>query len=151
MVAALSAVVLSAAPTLAKHPGITVTGSWSQTIGTVNLASGAGSDLANPYASSSSQLVLDINGTTGNGNSYVTVQRVDTSWNSNLNLYVQRTSGGSNVSGGTTYLLVTTSAQTFFTETQDVTVNVQVKLDGVSLQVPPATYATGLLFTVIQP
>lgn len=132
---------------------ITVTGSWSQTVGASNLASGAGSNLSNPVASPTDQLSIAVGSGSGSGsgNSHVTVQRVDTGWNSNLNIYVQMTSNNGTVSGGTAYLLVTTSPQTFITEKGNPTVGVQVKLDGLSLQVPPGTYTTGLLFTVIQP
>ena len=143
---------------LAAHPplaalGITVTGSWSQTIGPANLVSGAGSDLANPYVSGAAQIILSFTGI-GSKDYHVTVQRVDTSWNSNLNLYVQRTSAQGNITGGATYMLVTTTAQTFFNGAGNPSpsnVNVQVKLDGVSLQVPPAAYTTGLTFTVLSP
>lgn len=141
--------VLACAVSASAAPSIAVTGSWSQTIGPANLNAGAGSDLPSVYTSAGNQVLLGLSDPSWR----VSVQRVDASWNSNLNLYVQRTSDGSTpngtIAGGTAYQLVTPSAQSFFTGTKNFTnIAVQVQLTGVSLQVPPAAYSTGLTFTI---
>lgn len=153
--AALALAALSARAPAAQAAGrITVTGSWSQTINSSNLTGGAGTDLTSAYTSAGNQVLLSISNTVGTHNWNVTVRRVDAVWNSNLNLYVQRTSDGTasagNVSGGTSYQLVTTSDQLFFTGHNNANnFAVQIQLNGVSLQVPPASYTTTLTFTEV--
>ncbi|MDE2039906.1 MAG: hypothetical protein KGO96_09290 [Elusimicrobia bacterium] len=143
-----------AAPALAAGTAdVSVSGSWSQTIGATALVSGPGSDLTASYVGGPSDIVLAVT-INGNHSWNVNVRRVDSLWNQNLNLYVQRTSDGTagsgQVSGGTAYQLVTASDQLFFSGTKSQSgFAVQVKLDGVSLQVPPADYSTTLTFTVV--
>ena len=146
---AVALAVLAQAVCVSAAPSITVTGSWSQTIGSASLSAAAGSDLVGTYTSAADQVLLDLSDPRWR----VSVQRVDAFWHSNLNLYVQRTSNGSTpngtISGGTAYQSVTTSAQSFFTGTKNFSnIAVQIQLSGVSLQVPPATYTTGLTFTI---
>ena len=134
---------------------ITVTGSWSLSIGQANLQGAAGSDLTTYYESSTNQLTMAVSGTGGH-TWRVDVRRVDSTWHANFDLYIKRTNGGtagkgSLYAGGTEYGLITTSAQTFWTGINDRSgIYLQEKLDGVSCAVPAASYSTTVYFTLVQ-
>jgi hypothetical protein len=131
---------------------ITVTGSWSETIDGSDLQSGAGSDLIDTYESQSDQIIIDITGA-GMDSWRVDVSKVDGNWHGNFQLYVRRTSDGIGVgpiNGGTTYQEVTDTDQSFFDSQQSRTdIHVQLKLEGVSIQIPPDTYSTTVYYTVV--
>jgi hypothetical protein len=126
---------------------ITVTGNWAETIDASDLQGGPGSNLISTYESASNVGVVDINA----GNWWVYVEKTDSTWHANLHLYVKRTSDGSGsgtISGGTNYQEIDTS-QLFFSGSDDRSnVNLQLKLDGVSIQVPPAIYTTTIYYTI---
>jgi len=129
---------------------IIVTGDWSETINVSDLISGAGSDLIDSYESASNAVSLSISGTTGTWR--IDVKRVDTTWHGDFILYVKRTSDGTGggVSGGTAYQEVTGSDLSFFSGSDDVSgINTQLKLSGVSIQIPADTYTTTIYYTVV--
>ena len=129
---------------------ITVTGSWSETINASDLQAGAGSDLISTYESAAAAGWINITETSGNW--AVDVKKVDTNWHSNLHLHIQRTSDGNgsgSIAGGVSYQELTDIDQSFFSGSDDRSnVNVQLKLTGVSIQVPPDTYTTTIYYTV---
>ena len=129
---------------------ITVTGSWSETINASDLQAGAGSDLISTYESAADAGSIDITETSGNW--AVDVKKVDTNWHSNLHLHIKRTSDGSgsgSISGGVSYQEVTDIDQSFFSGDGDrSSVNVQLKLTGISIQVAPDTYTATVYYTV---
>jgi hypothetical protein len=134
--------------------GITVTGSWTLSIGQANLTGAAGSDLTSTYASATNQATMGTSGTGGH-TWRIDVLRVDTTWHANLHLWVQRTnngtSGGGSASGGTTFLEVTTTTQTFCTGVGDrLGFTLQFQLTGVSCAVPAASYSTSIKYTIVQ-
>lgn len=139
------------------EPGIVVQGQWSKTINESNLKSGPGSGLKANYASSSSALDIRIAGVgnnPANPDSWrVDVRRSDTNWHANLRLLARRTADGTgngSVSGGTAYQEVTTTDQSFFTGTnRRRNIKAQAKVAGVSLQIPPDTYTTSLVLTIV--
>jgi len=132
---------------------ITLTGDWSTTIDSDDLISGAGSDLNPTYESPSDQVLVDITNTMGGGDSWrVDVHKSDVVWNSDITVYAHRTSNGTggSVSGGTSYLQITVSDQTFFTGTDDVAdIGLQYKIDGISIDINPNTYTTTIVYTVV--
>ncbi len=132
---------------------VTLTGDWNLTITSSDLISGAGSDLKSDYESSVDAVSISISGTTGALDSWrIDVDKVDSNWHSDLILYVKRTSDGTggSVSGGTSYQQVTDTNQSFFSGSDDVSgISVQSKLSGVSIQIPPDTYATAVYYTVV--
>ena len=133
---------------------ITVTGDWSETINASDLQAGAGSDLISTYESVSNTVSIDISGTAGVSDNWrVDIKKVDSVWHNSFHLYVKRTSDGAgagSVSGGASYQEVTDIDQSFFSGDNDRSnINVQLKLDGVSIQVPPDNYTTTIYFTVI--
>lgn len=129
---------------------ITVTGSWSETINAADLQAGAGSDLISIYESAADAVSIDISSTSGNWT--VDVKKVDTDWHNNLHPHVKRTSDGTgpgSISGGVSYQEVTDIDQSFFIGDGDRSnVNTQLKLTGVSIQVPIDSYSTTIYYTV---
>ncbi len=133
---------------------ITATGNWSETIDASDLSAGAGTDLTSTYESAASQTLITISNTGGSSDTWrVDVRRADTTWHGDFTLSVQRTgsgTGGGPISGGTSYQAVGTSDASFFSGGGDKTdVPVQLKLDGMSVQVPINTYSTTVTFTVV--
>jgi hypothetical protein len=137
---------------------ITVTGSWSLSIGQANLSGAAGSDLTASYESAANQLLMTIGGT--GGHSWrVDVYRVDSTWNASFVLSIKRTTNGtpsgkgahSIDSIGLTYAAITTVAATFWSGIGDYTdIPLQYQLSGVSCAIPAASYSTTIRFTVVQ-
>jgi hypothetical protein len=132
---------------------IVVTGSWVLSIDASDLQAGAGSDLVDTYESAADAVSISISGTTGASDNWrVDVKKVDTDWDSSFYLYVKRTSGGTggSVSGGTDYQEITDVDQSFFDGSDDVSgIGIQLKLSGVSVQIPPDTYSTTVYYTVV--
>ena len=138
---------------LAQGANITVTGSWSLTIDAGNLTGGAGSNLTATYTSTSGSISMAVSpSSSGSGNWRVSILRIDTRWNAGLVLSIRRTGGGSgtgSVSGGTTYLTITTASQTFVTGSGTLTgITLQEQLGGVSVSLGASTYTTTIQFTV---
>lgn len=136
--------------TFAQAANITVYGSWSLTIGAGNLTGGAGSNLTPTYTTAAGAISMDVQNQAHKGWT-ISVLRIDTSWNANFVLSIIRTGNGSGtgtVSGGATYLTITTTSQTFVTGTNDLTgITLQEQLSGVSASIPAATYTTTIQFT----
>lgn len=132
---------------------VTTTGDWTQTIDSDDLLSGAGSNLNSTYESSSEQVLIDISNTMGSGDSWrIDIRKSDISWNSNIKVFAHRTSNGSggSVYGGTSYIQITDSDQTFFSGTDDVSdIGIQYKIEGISIEINPNIYTTTIIYTVV--
>jgi hypothetical protein len=132
---------------------ISLTGGWSKTIDATSLAGGAGSDRISTHESAADAVSLTISGTTGPSDSWrIDVTRVDTTWHSTLALSVRRTSEGTggSVSGGGSYQTISDVNTTFFSGAGDVAdIAVQLRLSGISLQVPAKIYTTTVYYTVV--
>ena len=133
---------------------LTVTGSWSVSVGQANLTGSAGSDLTSTYTSTTSQATMSVSNASGH-NWRIDVYRQDTTWNANLPLWLQRTNSGTSGtgsgSGGTTYMEATTTTQTWMTGTGNRSgFTLQFQLTGVSCAVPAASYSTTIVYTVVQ-
>jgi len=140
--------------TKAEAIDISAVGSWSDTIDASDLQAGAGSNLIDTYESVAGATVLTISNTTGNTDNWrVDVRRTDTAWHSNLHLYVKRTSDGSgsgSISGGLSYIEITTIDSQFFLGAGDRSgINLKYKLTGMSVSVPPNAYSTTVTYTVV--
>jgi hypothetical protein len=131
---------------------IVVTGSWTRTIDAADLQGLAGSDLNPFYESATNQIGIDIRQTQTNWR--VDIKKVDTNWHGNFHLFVRRTSNGNgsgNISGGTTYQEVTDADLAFFSGSLTRNfIDVQLRLEGVSVQVPQDSYATTVYYTVTE-
>jgi hypothetical protein len=144
----VSSVSLPITPGIAQD--ISAVGGWTETIDSADLASGPGSDLANTYESVSGASTLAV---TYSGSWKVDISKTDTWWSPDLSLYVIRTSDGSgsgSVSGGLSYLEVSTVETEFITGTEDRTgLDVKYRLTGMSVGISPSTYSTSVTFTVL--
>lgn len=142
-----------------RAPRIRVRGGWSETIDASDLKQGPGSQLRGKYQSiaSACQIFVWVWGFwnyPGKPNTWrVDVRKLDVTWHTSFSLYVRRTSDGvgtGSISGGTNYQKVTNTDQSFFTGSNNrYRINVQCKLTGVSLSIPPGEYTTTLVFTVV--
>lgn len=145
---------LVAAQAPCAQPQITATGDWSTSVGPSDLQSGAGSDLVATHESAPGVGFLDISATAGPLDAWrIDVHRLDAIWHGDLTLSVRRTSDGvglGGITGGTTYRTVGESPQSFFSGSGDRSlVNVQLRVTGVSVNVPPAIYSTTVVYTVV--
>ncbi len=142
-----------AARTAGAEISITVSGDWFETIDENDLQSGPGTDLESSYTSVSGQVTIDISGTDGTEDAWrVDLRKVDSNWNDDLQPYACRTSDGSggSVSGGASFQQVTDMDTSFFSGTGDVSgIKVQLRLNNVSIQIPPASYSVVLYYTVV--
>ena len=136
---------------LAEAATITISGSWSRVIGAGDLQGGAGTDLNPAYESATNQITMVVR---DNANWRVDVRRIDTIWHANFVLSIRRTNNGTAgngwVAGGTTYLQITTTSQTFVTGFRNRRgITLQERLDGVSVSIPVRTYTTTIQYTVV--
>lgn len=77
-------------------------------------------------------------------------------WDSSLKLYVQRTGNGTGiaiVTGGTTYIQLTSTPQLFFSGLLNVlahrdNIPVQYKIEGLSVMLPVKAYTTTITYTI---
>ena len=131
---------------------ISVTGSWTETIDVNDLRSVAGSDLNSTYSSATNQVIINVTEATLRWE--VRIRRVDSNWQASFTLSARRTSSHRNVIGGTAYLTVTTSDQRFFytnsNNNNPSNINIQYRLSGVSVQIPPGTYTTTVYYTIVE-
>jgi hypothetical protein len=136
-------------------PSVTVTGTdWVLTIDSSDLQSGAGSDLVSSYENTAGAILIELTGLLGQQNNYrVDVSKSDTNWHGNFRLFVKRTgdgTGNGTITGGTTYQEITNTDQQFWTGVNGRhNVPIQLKLDNVSVQIPPDTYTTTVNYTVV--
>jgi hypothetical protein len=134
---------------------LSASGGWSETINEFDLVSGAGSDLVDTYESATDATSMTISNCTGDTDNWrLDVRRIDDAgWHGDFTLYVQRTSDGAgtgSVSGGLSYIEVTTTDTQLFSGAGDRSnISIQYKLTGMSINVLPATYTETMTFTVV--
>lgn len=130
---------------------ITVTGSWPLVIDASDLQSGAGSDLNPTYLSAVNQIRIRILNTNTNWKVRVRISP----YNPDYQFRIRRTTDGGGpgtISGGASWMQVTDSWQLFFTGSQRrQNIRVQVALTGMSVQIPPGTYAITVEYRVVEP
>jgi hypothetical protein len=134
----------------AEAQDISAVGGWTETIDSSDLVSGAGSDLAGTYESNADATTIDI---THDPQWRVDIHRTDTNWSLDFTLYARRTSDGSgsgSISGGTSYMEITTVGTQFFTGSENRSgIDAQYQLTGMSVGVSPDTYSTTVTYTVV--
>lgn len=133
---------------------LSMTGGVSETIDRDDLTAGAGSDLASDYISSTSAGSIDISGTSGISWK-VQVKKTDGTWDSDMLVYVRRTSDGSGsgtITDGDTYQQITDTYTDLFTGSDDrSSISIQVKMSGMSVSdVGENNYSSSLSFKVIE-
>jgi hypothetical protein len=131
---------------------VSAVGGWTKTIDASNLVSGAGSNLTSTYESGAAATVLSLVDT-GSWKIHVTHSHGG-DWPGNFILYTQRTSAGSGsgtISGGSSYIEITHADVELFSGTLDRTgIDIQYKLSGMSVSIPPGTYSATVTFTIIE-
>jgi len=101
-----------------------------------------GNDLKNEYESPTGGFInMDITGSAG-ANWQVTVRRTDGTWiPASFTLSVRRGTGS--------YVVIDTTDKVFTTGSDNISnIPLQCRLQGVSVQIPPATYDTTVTYTV---
>ncbi|MFC1539092.1 hypothetical protein ACFL6H_06700 [Candidatus Latescibacterota bacterium] len=134
---------------------VRVNGGWIDlTIGSDDLIGGAGTDLIDTYTSDSNATLVDIRRAKKNDLWRIDIRRSDINWHGNLYLYVKRTGSGhgnGNIIGGLSYMEINyIDMELFHGEGLLNNIPLQYQLTGVSLQIPPDTYGTTIIFTITQ-
>lgn len=144
---------------------ITVTGGWMKTISPSDI-SDAGNDYPAVYTSNVNQTLLTIIPKNYNKLIYVYVTRSDIAWHNNLILKIRRTSNGTYtnseiISGGDIYQTITNAqppsnapsqvTPLFISKGPFVNIPLQYEITGISVLLPVQSYATTIIFTVMQP
>lgn len=151
--AALAAILLArTSPLAGPASSIAVVGAWTVTINSSNLIAGAGSNLVSSQESPADTSQVSITNVPANWR--IDVRRQDSVWNAALSLQVRRSSNGTgsgSISGGTSYVTLTTSDQTLCTGSLNRSgIGMQYQVAGLSLALPPNTYQTDALFTLVE-
>jgi hypothetical protein len=134
---------------------IKITGKWNLKIDENDLVGGAGTTFPDAFESKTDEISITISKTTTPTTPWrVDIRRIDINWHPNLTLFVKRTSDGTGdgtIDNGTTYQQVTLIDQFFFSGTGERSkIDIQLKIEGVSLPVPVDTYSTEIYYTVTE-
>jgi hypothetical protein len=133
---------------------VALTGSWTVSLGASDLASGPGSPFTSTQASASSEIRIDVTLTAGNTDNWrLDVRKADTTWDPSIHVWVRRTgtgSGAGSVADGLSWVEVTSTDTEFYSGAGDRTgIPVQVRITGISLSVPPASYYANLTYSLV--
>ena len=129
---------------------------WRLVLRATDLAGGAGTGFASVFESAADEVSVNISKTADPPAAWtVDIRRADSNWDPSVRLYVRRTSDGTedpaNIWDGTEYQEVTTLDQYFFGGTGDRSkVEIQYKVEGVSMALEVDTYLTEITYTVTQ-
>jgi hypothetical protein len=133
----------------AQPPDLTAAGGWTETINGSDLQSPwtAGSDLITLYESAVNATMLNIS----SDNWWrVDIRRSDGNWHGNFTLRAKRSGVKTKKSGGS-YLDVTATDTPFFCgHRSSIDEQVQYQLSGMSVNIPPGTYWTTVIYTIVE-
>ncbi len=137
--------------------GILIIGNWGFSINSADLISGAGSPINPSFESSVNQVTIDVTDLHPfRGNWRIDVRKADMIWNSNFQLFIARTGDGSahrmaTISGGLTYQNITDIDQSFFNGVgKRSDIPIQLKLEGITIQIPIGAYSTTIIYTITE-
>ncbi len=152
--ALLALVLVSLPSSIFGAVSISVLGNWSETVDEADLQGEPGSVLEDVYESPTDQVSISIADSLDNADAWrVDVRRLDTVWDGGVTVSVKRTSdgsGGGTISGGSNYVDVTGVDKVFFSGTGDRdSVDVQLRLSGISVDVSPDSYSSTVTYTVV--
>lgn len=134
---------------------ISAAGGWNETVNQSDLVAGAGSQLIDTYEGTTGGTVIDVSNCTDDADNWrVDVRRIDDGdWHGDFILYVKRTSDGSgsgSVSGGLSYVEITTTDTQLFIGAGDRDgMELQYRLTGMSTAASPDNYSQTIVFTVV--
>jgi len=141
---------------VARAADVSVLGApWSLSVGSASLQAGAGTDFLSPVASEVFIAVLAISNTGGaNWNLRIAREGNEAQWPPGVSVSLRR-SGGSAEAGiidGLAYRTLTSDLQPFFSGTGDyASVEILLRLDGVTVQTPPGFYSLAIRYAVDVP
>lgn len=137
-----------------------VSGNWTSSIPASTITE-AGENYSSNWTSLANQTIISLAWLT---NYTVSVKKTDVSWNSNLSLWIHKTSetigalGNVSPAGNSSYIQLTSSNQTFFTASTGIvlsltaaTINVQYEIRGLSVTLPAQSYTTTVVYTISSP
>ena len=128
-------------------------GNWTETVDASDLIAGAGSNVTSQYESVSGSTILAIVNTAG-GSWRVLARCSADVWHDNLTLSLRRTSDGSGsgtILGGSGYVQLSSLDTEIFSGIGDrSSVAVQFRLTGMSKDIFPNTYNSGITFIIVQ-
>lgn len=146
----ISSVFIFALAVFARAADIVSNGDWHEVITAADLVGGAGSDLPNEVESIVGVTTLTI--TSAPGAWSVVARRSSIDWHGDLEVSVKRVSDGNGIGsiiGGEAFLELTGSDVELFSGSDDRSdISLQLKLTGLSINVPPDTYLSSIVFTV---
>ncbi|HCA47342.1 MAG TPA: hypothetical protein DEP45_08255 [Armatimonadetes bacterium] len=153
----LALILIAAVHALPAHAiDMYVSGGWTTlTITASDLVGEAGSGLVSTYDSDPATAALDVANTSSSSDAWrIEVRRSESaSWSDSCRVLIRRTSDGSGagfVSGGTIYQEVGLIGAAFFDGSGDrLGINLQVRIDGVSVSDGPSMYSSDLVLTVV--
>ena len=121
------------------------------TVGPTEIVGGAGGDFPTEYETVVDYKTVDIKNSAGNWR--VDVRRDLATWDPNITVYVRRsnTVGGSSITGGTAYQIVTDTDTEFFSGSGDwMNIGLQFKISGAfaSSGASEGAHSTTLTYTV---
>ena len=131
---------------------LALTGAWRLSSGPGEVV--AGSDLPSSYESTSGEMAAAVLNTTGTEDAWrVDISGSGTSWPAALHLFARRTGDGLGaglIQDGGSYQELTAVSASFFSGTGDRTdIPLQLRLTGVSIQIPPGNYTATVVCTVV--
>lgn len=139
----------------ARAHAIAKTGSWSVTVNSSDLASGAGSDLNSTKESSAGVVTLTLTDIgLGEASYRIDIRKASSSsLSSDVHLWVKRVTDGSgsgSITGGTSYQEVTSVDTSFFSGTLDRSgIQVQYQLTGLGLSLNSGGGQATIRYTIV--
>jgi len=149
-------VILLACTSAAQAADVSVLGGpWSLSIGAAHLEAGPGTDIVSPVASDVFIAVLAISNTGGaNWSLRIAREGNESQWPPGVTVSLRRSGGSaeSGLSDGLSYRTLTSDLQPFFSGTGDyASVEILLRLDGVTVQTPPGFYSLAIRYAVDVP
>ena len=129
---------------------IDITGQWSKIVTRSDLVGGAGTDLP-PAIESSPALATVIISNAEGATWAVRVSRNDINWPQGANVSVRRTGESTCAIGGTDYVLLGGAAHSLFTGTGDCEVQIQLKVEGISIHTAQSAYSLLIRYSIHSP
>ena len=131
-------------------------GKWRERINKQDLVGGAGSDIVTPITSDPDEVQIRIRKTADPITTpwRLDIRKIDINWHSDLNIFVQRTpggTGGGTISGGMSYLEILDMDQLFFTGTGSwELIPLQFQITGLTVSVGVDDYVTEIYYTLTE-
>lgn len=128
---------------------------WRLTLGATNLTGGAGTGFPSVFESAPDEVSVGISKTVDPPATWqVDIRRTDSNWDTGVRLYARRTADGTgtgSITGGTVYQEISDVDQYFFSGSGDRSkIEIQYRVEGVSLALGLDTYLTDISYTVTQ-